>query len=41
MIRVINTGNTCSKSLSRMDVCPVKIQMIASMAKMNIKCISK
>ena len=28
-------GNTCSKSLSCMDVCPVKIQTIASMAKMN------
>ena len=26
---------TCSKSLSCMDVCPMKIQTIASMAKMN------
>ena len=28
-------GNSCSKSLSCMDVCPVKIQTIASIAKMN------
>ena len=28
-------GRDCSKSLSCMDVCPMKIQTIASMAKMN------
>ena len=28
-------GSTCSKSLSCMDVCPMKIPTIASMAKMN------
>lgn len=28
-------GNNCSKSLSCMDVCPVKIQTITSIAKMN------
>ena len=28
-------GKDCSKSLSCMDVCPVKIQTIASIAKMN------
>ena len=28
-------GNSCSKSLSCMDVCPMKIQTIASIAKMN------
>ena len=28
-------GRTCSKSLSCMDVCPMKIPMIASMAKLN------
>ena len=28
-------GSTCSKSLSCMDVCPMKIPTIASMAKLN------
>lgn len=28
-------GSACSKSLSCMDVCPMKIQTIASMAKLN------
>ena len=28
-------GSTCSKSLSCMDVCPVKIQTIASIARLN------
>ena len=28
-------GKTCSKSLSCMDVCPMKISTLASMAKMN------
>lgn len=28
-------GNSCSKSLSCMDVCPMKIETIASIAKMN------
>ncbi|MCR4604484.1 MAG: 4Fe-4S binding protein [Eubacterium sp.] len=28
-------GNSCSKSLSCMDVCPMKIPTIASMAKLN------
>ena len=28
-------GNTCSKSLSCMDVCPVKIRTIASIARLN------
>lgn len=30
-------GNTCSKSLSCMDVCPMKIPTLASMAKLNRK----
>jgi len=30
-------GKGCSKSLSCMDVCPMKISMTASMAKMNAK----
>ena len=28
-------GKDCSKSLSCMDICPMKIQTIASIAKMN------
>lgn len=28
-------GKTCSKSLSCMEVCPVKISTLASMAKLN------
>lgn len=28
-------GSACSKSLSCMDVCPIKIPTVASMAKMN------
>jgi len=30
-------GKTCSKSLSCMDVCPMKISTLASMAKLNKK----
>lgn len=30
-------GKSCSKSLSCMDVCPMKISMLASMAKLNRK----
>ena len=31
----VHFGKTCSKSLSCMEVCPVKIPTLASMSKLN------